>query len=124
MDQIELACPYCAGRFQADAATESRTAACPHCSRSVTVPAATRQPLPPAPPDDKRAPEPPATPRAPFEFVEPAKILVNRRGEEVPLRRLSPAEQARFRRRLNWGMALLGMAILAFAMWVLLRVRP
>ncbi len=124
MDQIELACPFCAGRFQADAATESRTAACPHCSRSVTVPAAIRQPLPPALPGEKPAPQPPATPRALFEFVEPAKILVNRRGQAVPLRRLSSVEQARFRRRLNWAMALLGMAILAFAMWVLLRVRP
>jgi hypothetical protein len=124
MDQIELACPYCADRFQAEAQAESRIAECPHCGRSVTVPAATHQPVPPAPPGAESSVEPRANPRSPFDFVEPAKVLVNRRGEPVPLRRLSPEEQIRFRRRLNWGLALAGMAILALALLVLLRVRP
>ena len=64
------------------------------------------------------------TPRSPFDLVEPAKVLVTRRGEAVPLRRLSPAERARYRRRLNLAFAAIGMAILAVALAVLLRIRP
>jgi len=124
MDQIELACPYCAGRFQAEAQAESRITECPHCGRSVTVPPATLQSVPPPPPGAVTPVDPPANLRSPFDFVEPAKVLVNRRGEPVPLRRLSPAEKIRFRRRLNLGLALAGMAILALALLVLLRVRP
>jgi hypothetical protein len=63
-------------------------------------------------------------PNSPFEVVEPTRILVNRRGEAVPLRRLSPAERDRFRRRLNFAFALIGLAILTLALVVLLRFRP
>lgn len=138
MDQIELACPYCAGRFPAETVAECRVIACPHCGRMVTVPAAPRQPIPPPPPDSL----PPLAlaasgtdaqrwsatrgdpPRAPFDLTEPTKTLVNRRGEPVPLRRLSPEERERYRRRLNLTFAAIGMAILAIALAVLLRVRP
>ena len=51
-------------------------------------------------------------------------MLVNRRGEPVPLRRLSPDERERYRRRLNLAFALIGMAILSLALVVLLRIRP
>ena len=131
MDQIELACPYCAGRFSADSAAESRTTSCPHCGRTVTVPAAPRQPVPPPLPDSSPPPVLAAPhdtrdlpPRSPFELAEPAKVIVNRRGEPVPLRRLTPEERARYRRRLNLAFAAIGMAILAIALAVLLRIRP
>ena len=124
MDQIELACPYCAGRFQTAAESESRATDCPHCGRSVTVPAAPRQVVPPVPPATKSENGEPRDPRSPFEFAEPAKVLVNRRGEPVQLRRLSPDERERYRRRLNLVFALLGMAILAIALVVLLQIRP
>ncbi len=123
-DPIDLACPYCAGRFQEVAEAENRAAACPHCGRSVTVPAAPRQVVPPAPPATKFEVEGPPDPRSPFDFAEPAKVLVNRRGEPVPLRRLTPEEKERYRRRLNLLFALLGMVILAIALVVLLRIRP
>jgi hypothetical protein len=42
----------------------------------------------------------------------------------VPLRRLSPAERDRYRRRLNFAFALIGLAILTLALVVLLRFRP
>ncbi len=127
MDHIELACPFCAGRFPAEAVEESRQAACPHCGRTVTVPAAPQRaipPAPPAPPETNSKIELPATPGSPFDVAEPAKVLVNRRGEPVPLRRLSPAERERYRRRLNLVFALVGMAILSLALLVLLRIRP
>ena len=63
-------------------------------------------------------------PRSPFDLTEPTKTLVNRRGEPVPLRRLSPEERDRYRRRLNLAFAAIGMAILAIALVVLLRIRP
>ena len=94
--------------------------ACPHCGRTVTVPAAPQRaipPAPPAPPETNSKIELPAIPGSPFEFAEPAKVLVNRRGEPVPLRRLSPAERERYRRRLNLVFALVGMAILSLALW-------
>jgi hypothetical protein len=56
--------------------------------------------------------------------VEPTKLIVNRRGEAVPLRRLSPEDRDRYRRRLNFLFAAIGMAILAAALAVLLRLRP
>jgi hypothetical protein len=125
--QVELACPFCAGVFPAEATAESRPTACPHCARTVTVPAAPIQPVPPAPPtpaEPKPLPEPEPKPNSPFEVVEPTRILVNRRGEAVPLRRLSPAERDRYRRRLNFAFALIGLAILTLALVVLLRFRP
>lgn len=137
MDQIELACPYCAGRFPARAAAEIRATTCPHCGRTVTVPAAPRQPTPPPPPDSLPPPAlaaslatcelPPRTSvhlTSHFELTEPTKTLTNRRGEPVPLRRLSPEERVRYRRRLNLAFAAIGMAVLAFALAVLLRIRP
>jgi len=139
MDQIELACPYCAGQFQAEAAAEkSRAIACPHCGRTVTVPPAPRQAVPPPPPDSlppNPLPPPPLAAslatsdlpprsRSPFDLAEPTKVIVTRRGEAVPLRRLSPKEQTRYRRRLNLAFAAIGMAILAVALAVLLRIRP
>lgn len=122
--QVELACPYCAGVFQAQAAAESRPASCPHCAQTVTVPAAPTQPTPPAPPppvEPNPRREPAAKPNSPFDLVEPAKILVNRRGEAVPLQRLSPAERDRYRRRLNLVFAVVGLAILSLALVALLR---
>ena len=62
-------------------------------------------------------------PRAPFNLAEPTKTLTNRRGEPVPLRRRSPEERARYLRRLNLAFAAIGMAILAIALAVLLRLR-
>ena len=114
MDQVELACPFCAGRFQAEAASQSRATTCPNCGRTVTVPAVPRHPLPPrdlsvvAQSDDAVASrrryivDAPVEPRSPFDLAEPTKTIVNRRGEPVPLRRLSPDERERYRRRLNW----------------------
>jgi hypothetical protein len=90
MDQIELACPYCAGRFHAEAANESRPSSCPHCGRTVTVPAAPRQPLPPALPDTECQIESVAKSAASFDLSKSIKVRVNRRGDPVPLRRLSP----------------------------------
>jgi hypothetical protein len=124
VDQLDLACPYCAGRFQAPAAAAGRAATCPHCGRSVTVPATPPQALPPSPPDPRVEVVGPAVPGVPFNFIEPPKVLVNRRGEPVALRRLSPDERERYRHRLNLAFALAGMAILAFALALLLRLRP
>ena len=152
MDQVELACPFCAGRFRADAAAQSRATKCPNCGRLVTVPAVASVPPPPpggtpgvfdgrgenaattsfAKPQDvppqrvanDAAKSPAAEPRSPFDLAEPTKTVVNRRGEEIPLRRLSPAERERFRRRLNLAFAAIGMAILAIALAMLLRIRP
>jgi len=112
MEQVELACPYCAGRFPVETASESRAIRCPNCGRPVTVPGVAG-PLPaPTPPD------------SPLQLVEPTKSVVNRRGEAIPLRRLSPEERVRYRRRLNVLFAVVGMAILAIALAVLLHVRP
>lgn len=125
--QVDLACPFCAGEFQAESAAESRLAACPHCKQTVTVPAAAVQPVPPAPPLPTESSPPrdhTATPNSPFAVEESACILVNRRGETVPLRRLSPAERVRYRRRLNLVFAVVGLAILSLALVVLLRFRP
>lgn len=125
--QVELACPYCAGVFPAEVAVESRPATCLHCARTVTVPAAPIQPVPPVPPTPAAAKSPSASPAgasSPFEVVETARVLVNRRGEEVPLRRLSPSERVRYRRRLNLVFALAGLVILSFALVVLLRFGP
>jgi len=118
-----LACPYCAGRFQAEAAAESRAIACPGCGRMVTVPAAPRQAVPPPPPSALVDPLD-VPPRSPFDLSEPTKVVVTRRGEAVPLRRLSPRERTRHRVWLNLAFAAIGMAILAVALAVLLRVRP
>jgi hypothetical protein len=108
----------------------------------VTVPAAPRQAMPPPPPpalaasldfgelsrvelaEVSRAATRDVTPRSPFDLAEPTKTVVTRRGEAVPLRRLSPEERARYRRRLNLAFAALGMAVLAVALAVLLRIRP
>jgi DNA-directed RNA polymerase subunit RPC12/RpoP len=113
MEQVELACPYCAGRFPVETAAESRAIRCPNCGRPVTVPGVATGPAP--------SPRPPGSP---LHLVEPTKSVVNRRGEAVPLRRLSPEERARYRRRLNVVFALVGMAILAIALALLLQVRP
>jgi hypothetical protein len=125
MDQIELECPFCAGRFPVAAAAESRVTACPHCGRAVTVPATPRQPTPPPTPDLAASL---ATcdvpPRSPFDLTEPAKVIVNRQGEPVPLRRCSPEERARYRNRLNLAFAAIGMAVLTIALVALLRLRP
>jgi DNA-directed RNA polymerase subunit RPC12/RpoP len=112
MEQVELACPYCAGRFPVEAASESRAIRCPNCGRPVTVPGVASPMLPPALPD------------SPLQLVEPTKTIVNRRGETVPLRRLSPEERVRYRRRLNAAFAVVGMAILAVALALLLQLRP
>jgi hypothetical protein len=56
--------------------------------------------------------------------VEPTKTVVNRRGKNIPLHRLSPKERARYRRRLNVIFAVVGMAILAVALAVLLQIQP
>jgi hypothetical protein len=105
MEYHQLACPYCAGEFSAAAAAENRTTNCPHCDREVTVPAGA-----PAEPSQP-ASFPPPPPDGPIHAASPP-------------RRLSSAERARFRRRLNVAVALAGMAILAVALMVLLRLRP
>lgn len=117
MDQLELACPFCTGRIQATAATESRVMACPHCARQVTVPAspldlttslATRD----------------FAPSSPNCLAEPAETVSNFRGEPTPLRRLSPQEKARIRRRLHLALAVICMTLLAITLLVLVRLRP
>jgi len=116
MEQVELACPYCAGRFPVEAAAESRAIRCPHCDRPVTVPGVA---------GPKPAPSPSLSPpSSPLQLAEPTKTVVNRQGEIVPLRRLSPDERARYRRRLNVVFAMIGMAILAIALALLLQIRP
>jgi hypothetical protein len=112
MDQVELECPYCAGRFPVAAAAESRAIHCPHCERPVTVPGVAGQLPAPSPLD------------LPLHRVEPTKTVVNRRGKNIPLHRLSPKERARYRRRLNVIFAVVGMAILAVALAVLLQIQP
>ncbi len=112
MEQVELACPYCAGRFPVEAADESRAIRCPHCGRPVTLPGVAGHAPTPAPPG------------SPLQLEETTKTVVNRRGEAVPLRRLSPDERVRYRRRLNVIFAVVGMAILAVALALLLQVRP
>jgi hypothetical protein len=66
----------------------------------------------------------PTPPRSPFDLAEPIKVVLNRHGEPIELRRLTPEERARYRRRLNWIFALIGMILLAIALAVLLRLRP
>jgi hypothetical protein len=110
MEYHQLACPYCAGEFSAAAAPENRTSNCPHCDREVTVPAAT--------PSDATGPVAPASSPPPPPLPDQPTPVAS------PPRRLSPAERARIRRRLNVGVAIGGMAILAIALLVLLRLRP
>jgi hypothetical protein len=114
MEQVELACPYCAGRFPVEAAAAIRAIRCPHCDRPVTVPGV-------AGPMPSPLPSPPSSP---LQLAEPTKTVVNRQGEIVPLRRLSPKERVRYRRRLNVAFAMIGMAILAIALALLLQIRP
>ncbi len=140
MQGIELLCPFCAGRFEAEPAGVSRAMACPHCGRPVATPAT--PPAPPPPPtmavqipapapesDEEVSAEPakrelPAAPASPFAVREPARSIVNRRGEAIPLRRRSIGERDRYRRRLNFVFAAAGLVVLAIVLAVLLHVRP
>jgi hypothetical protein len=66
----------------------------------------------------------PSQPRSPFDLAEPKRVVLNRQGEPIELRRLTPEERTRYRRRLNWLFAAIGMTLLAIALAVLLRLRP
>jgi hypothetical protein len=142
MHAIELVCPYCTGQFQVEPAVESRAATCPHCSRPVTVPA-----MPPPPPPLTTPPvevtvrdaeplsregepspfsggPPPTNAASPDAVPGSAEKVANRPGKQVAVRRRSPEERARYRRRMNVVYALAGLAILLIALAVLLRLGP
>ena len=84
----------------------------------------------PAPESDEEASAEPAkqempdAPASPFAVREPTRSIVNRRGEAIPLRRMSADERDRYRRRLNFVFAVAGLAVLAIVLAVLLHVRP
>lgn len=124
MTSLALACPYCSGQIEAQASTASQTIHCPQCNRPVTIPAATPPPLAASLATRSEPPPPPAPPKTPFDLAEPKKVILNRRGEPIELRRLTPEERARYRSRLNWIFASIGMILLAIALAVLLRLRP
>ena len=186
---MELACPFCTGRWQVEPTGSSYTTTCPHCGRPVTVPALPPAPPPPRPPSATPPPprppsatspppivppelprispapapqkpaarstpvakppieapapiieirqaekpaeeppaqkaEPPAEPALPYAVQDRDPTIVNRRGEAIPLRRRTPEEQQRYRRRMNLLYALAGLLVLVFAVAVLLHVQP
>jgi len=59
-----------------------------------------------------------------MELVEPAKAIVDRRGETVLLCRLPPEERARCRRQASVAFGAIGMAVQAITPAGLLRIRP
>jgi len=59
-----------------------------------------------------------------MELVEPAKAIVDRRGETVLLCRLPLVGRARSRRQANVAFGAVGMAVLAITPAGLLRIRP
>ena len=67
---------------------------------------------------------PPAQPESPFAVRDRDPTVVNRHGEAVPLRRRTPDEQQRYRRRMNLLFALAGLVLLVLVVAVLLHVRP
>jgi hypothetical protein len=133
MPPLALACPYCSQPITAESAASAQVVACPHCQRPVTIPPPLQQEnAAPShvnasaapPPAALKPPPPPRQPRAPFDFQEPAKVVLNRRGEPIELRRRTPEERARYRRRFNWIFAIIGMTLLAIALAVLLQWQP
>src|SRR5262245_2860635 len=132
MAYLELACPYCSRQFSAAASTESRTSACPHCHCDVTVPAVpppvpTSISLPPAPPplaDSVTSAPALPQPALPPEIATASATAIDLPKVPASTRRLTPAERARLRRRLNIAFAVIGMAILAITLLALLRLRP
>lgn len=59
---------------------------------------------------------------SPFAIHEPTRHLINRHGEKIPLRRRTPSEQARFRRRLHTSVAIVGGVVLLLLLYLLLQV--
>lgn len=131
MTSLALACPYCSGQIEAAASAAAQVITCPNCHRPVTIPATNPPPLAASDTVAQRgsatrsdSPPLPSSPGSPFDLAEPKKVVLNRQGEPIELRRLTPEERARYRRRLNWIFALVGMILLAIALAVLLRLRP
>ena len=127
MDQIELACPYCAGRFQAEAQAESRTDRLPalrpvgHGARRT------------APGRYHRAP--PASGIGNSSSLQRTRVRPSNSSSRRKCWSIAGASRCRsadsrprngnrYRRRLNLAICPLGMAILAIALVVLLRLRP
>ena len=103
MNQVQLACPFCARPFRVEARWQGIEVVCPHCDRAVSVPAL----------DDASSP---------YTVRDHDRLVVDSEGNRVAIRRLSPEERQRFRRRLNMLFAIVGVVVLMIVLAILLQL--